>query len=157
MTALHYAAESNTMVDAIPALVAAGIPPDIRDVDDDTPLHFAARGNAGRAARALLDAGANPNSLNEEGLTPLQVAIEEDRLNSVAALVRAAAIDMTVKYPDGRSILAKAILLKQDAIAMELVTHGYAVADWTVIARAAKGARLGDLYDYALSKVRSSS
>lgn len=157
MNALHFAAEKNTMADAIPTLVAAGIHPDTPDADGETPLHFAARENAGRAVRALLDAGANPNSVNEEGLTPLLVAIDEDNLNSVAALVRAAAIDMRVRYPNGLSTLAKAIRLRRDAIAMELVTHGYAVTDWRAVADAAKGARLGELYDYARSKVRSSS
>lgn len=157
MNALHFAAEKNTMADIIPTLVAAGIHPDTPDADGDTPLHFAARENAGRAARALLDAGANPNSVNEEGLTPLLVAIDEDNLNSVAALVRAEAIDMRVKYPNGLSTLAMAIRLRRDAIAVELVTHGYAVTDWRALANAAKGARLRELYDYARPKARSSS
>ena len=157
MNALHFAAEKNTMADTIPTLVAAGIHPDTPDDDGDTPLHFAARENAGRAVRALLDAGANPNSVNEEGLTPLLVAIDADNINSVAALVRAEAIDFTVRGPTGLSALEVAIDAENEDIALELLNHGFPVEDWALLARSAKTARMRDLYKFAISKVRSSS
>jgi hypothetical protein len=157
MTPLHFAAEKNSMVDAIPELVAVGIDPNTPDTDGDRPLHFAARENASRTIRALLDAGADPNAANAEGFVPLILAVSEEKLNSVAALVRAAAIDMTVKHPDGRSSLAVALRLRNDAIAMELVTHGYNVKNWDDVARAARSAKMDDLHAFAISKVRSSS
>lgn len=157
MTPLHYAAEKNSMVDVIPALVAAGIDPNTPDADGDRPIHSAVREGAGRAIRALLDAGADPNAVDGEGLAPLILAVTEEKINSVATLVRAVGITMDVKHTDGRSALAIALRIKHDSIALELVKHKYPVKDWSMLASAARKAGMEELYEYAVTKVRSSS
>ena len=47
---------------------------DLADNDGRTALHWAAYYNYGDIAQLLLDAGANPNKKDKEGLTPLQLA-----------------------------------------------------------------------------------
>ena len=53
--------------------------PDAQDEDGNTPLHIAAANVNYRAMSALLETGADPTLLNNEGLTPLDVAEAVER------------------------------------------------------------------------------
>ncbi|HEV7931175.1 MAG TPA: ankyrin repeat domain-containing protein [Actinomadura sp.] len=49
----------------------SGVAADLGDTAGWTPLHFAAQDGSLAAAKVLLDAGANPNTRNNDGQTPL--------------------------------------------------------------------------------------
>ena len=80
-TPLHHAAASGAP-DIIAALVAQGADVNARDVEGNTALHLAAScGNcelAGDAIVTLLDAGADAGLRNAQGLTPWDVARENE-------------------------------------------------------------------------------
>jgi len=64
---------------------------DSRDCDGDTPLHVLIwRKNAG-GAKALIEAGADPNAIGDMGETPLHVAVRNVLPNVVEALLVAGA------------------------------------------------------------------
>jgi ankyrin repeat protein len=61
--------------EAIEAFVAFGVPVDMRnEFFDATALHYAAFGDSVEAIEALLQLGADPQALQMDGHTPLQVA-----------------------------------------------------------------------------------
>lgn len=62
----------------------------IQDTDgqDETPLHYAARGLCpSKAVALLIDKGANVEAVNKFGRTPLHVAIELDSIDAVRVLL----------------------------------------------------------------------
>lgn len=81
MTVLHKACSYGHM-DLINLLLSA---PNVNiEATDDrrcTPLHYACKEGNYKAAKRLIDAGANVNAKNSEGITPYQVAIEHNHSN----------------------------------------------------------------------------
>mmetsp|Transcript_34814 Transcript_34814/g.96160 ORF Transcript_34814/g.96160 Transcript_34814/m.96160 type:complete len:160 (-) Transcript_34814:97-576(-) len=74
-TALSAAAYNNHK-DVVSALLDAGADPNLSDDDGDHyPLHWAKRTEC---AKLLIDAGANPSVRNRRGMTPLEVARQEN-------------------------------------------------------------------------------
>ncbi|MEQ8331546.1 MAG: ankyrin repeat domain-containing protein [Longimicrobiales bacterium] len=75
--------------DVLAYLLAAGAPLDAPSRGGTTALHAAVawHGHAG-AAQRLLDGGADPSPLDDDGHTPLDMAIARDR-HDLAALLRA--------------------------------------------------------------------
>ncbi len=82
--ALHVAAETNRG-DVVPWLIARGLPLEARTKHGHTPLHIACALGHVDAARALLDAGADPVATSPGG-TPLDVARAEQKAGTVALL-----------------------------------------------------------------------
>ncbi|HSR69885.1 MAG TPA: ankyrin repeat domain-containing protein [Acidobacteriota bacterium] len=62
--------------EAVPALLRAGLDPEVADDEGDRPLHLAARAGDSHALNSLLGAGANPASRNHAGRTALDLALE---------------------------------------------------------------------------------
>lgn len=60
--------------------------------DNDTPLLTALRKGHDEAAIVLLDAGANPNAVNNKGQTPLMLAVDNADPIMVDKLLRAGAL-----------------------------------------------------------------
>jgi uncharacterized protein len=110
-TALMWAAAEN-QPDAIRALVAGGADPNLASnalnlapmdwlqvgmvstvlpVGGWPPLLFAARQNATAAALALIEAGANPDGRDPDGLTALNVAVMNEHYDLAVALLEAGA------------------------------------------------------------------
>ena len=79
-------------IKAIVALLDAGADPNIKRMDGNTALHWAAmRGTAAAAIAVLLDAGADPNVKSKDGDTPLHWAAERGDTAGLAALLAAGA------------------------------------------------------------------
>jgi ankyrin repeat protein len=83
--ALNWAAWHNRPV-AIHFLVAHGATLDAANLTGFTPLHHAAENGSLDAARVLLEAGADPRSLNHYGEAPSDVARRRNH-NDVAAVI----------------------------------------------------------------------
>ena len=84
------------------ALRAAGADPNRRGNEwGDTPLHEAAASGSAECVKALLEAGAPRNAVDNHGRTPLHLAVEHGSAQCVKALVEggartdAVAIDRT--------------------------------------------------------------
>jgi ankyrin repeat protein len=65
--------------DAVPALLALGLDPNVPDEDGETPLHLAVTARSIDALSALLAAGARVDAKNFAAETPLALALREPR------------------------------------------------------------------------------
>ena len=87
---LHAATEHN-LLEIVTILVTAGASPNLRDDEENTPLHWAfiTKGHADGAAvaAALIDAGANLDAVNQSGLTPLHIAAGKGHLVGTEILI----------------------------------------------------------------------
>ncbi|TDW76787.1 ankyrin repeat protein [Kribbella pratensis] len=74
-TALHFAAQES-QTEAVRVLVEAGAPVDARDRFGNTPLWRAVFSSRGKDAtvEALVEAGADPDIVNEAGASPRELA-----------------------------------------------------------------------------------
>lgn len=100
-TALHMAVLRNRHA-AVEQLLDAGANPDVQNNANITPLYASIEKNI-NITRLLLDAGANPDIACMDGeWTPLQRAIDLDKLNAVEALIAANA-DPHYKCKNGKT------------------------------------------------------
>jgi len=89
----------------------------------DAALHSAASQGATAVVRDLLASGANPNSQNAGGWTPLMIAAAEKHLDTVTVLLAAKA-DPNARNSLGRTALMFASSYGQDAIVDQLLAAG---------------------------------
>lgn len=75
-----------------------------------TPLHFAARFGQAEAVLFLLDQGANPDSLDAEGMTPLMAACEAGQEITTQILVNRTGVIMSRSWRHGNTALHYSIL-----------------------------------------------
>ncbi len=68
---------------SVVALLKAGTNPNCLDVDKWTPLHWAARNNSLDAAKVLLAHGADVNTENKGGRTPLAYAKNKPEMKAL--------------------------------------------------------------------------
>lgn len=81
-------AATNNQSAAVSFLLKKGIGPNPSKSPARSPLHAAAWGGALEVAKILLEAGADPNSADEEGATPLAIAAgNRDRVDIVQLLL----------------------------------------------------------------------
>ena len=105
-TPLHHAvggpAMELTCAPSTRLLVQHDAPLNQANQDGNTALHLAAKGTREDSLAVLLDAGANPQAVNGDGLTPLQLFVKAgaNRGRIVALLVDAGA-DPNRKTPEG--------------------------------------------------------
>jgi ankyrin repeat protein len=104
-TALHLAAHFGRL-EAVRFLLARGADVHARSSNDldNHPLHAALAGRSAEVARALLDAGADPNSAEHGGYTPLHQAAENGEVAVIRLLLERGAVP-TTKDDQGRAPL----------------------------------------------------
>ena len=73
-TLLHRAASGRHIATLVTVLIRGGDPKK-RSRTGATPLHMAVEGGCARCARALLDAGAEVDALDEAGVSPLLLCV----------------------------------------------------------------------------------
>ncbi|WP_432480659.1 ankyrin repeat domain-containing protein [Moraxella sp. ZY200743] len=88
-------------------LLSLGIPINAQDIYGMTPLHYALRSQNADAAIALLEAGADPNIANIDGLRPLSMAgYTKDRLDVLKLMLdKGANVHHLMGDGSGRTIL----------------------------------------------------
>lgn len=70
---------------------APGVKLEMKDGDGETPL-FVAAGNANpRALQVLVDAGANPNAVGNDGWSAIMMAVRDARIENIEVLMKAGA------------------------------------------------------------------
>lgn len=95
-SALHYAIRGGHLQLAGDAIIG-GANLKAKDVNGDTPLHFAAAHDDDKFVSTILRRGARVDRPNREGKYPLHVAVECGRLTVAEALLKAGA-DPTVRF-----------------------------------------------------------
>ncbi|KAK3682979.1 ankyrin repeat-containing domain protein, partial [Podospora appendiculata] len=126
MAPLHYAASTYFTTAAITVLLKYGAHVDARDSMGQTALHLATYNV--EKVRILLNAGATPNSTNNNGESPLYGCIRRRYANEkvLAELLRAGA-DVNLGDRAGNPPLMMAVLVSSAGIASFLIEMGAAV------------------------------
>ncbi|MGO9775054.1 MAG: ankyrin repeat domain-containing protein [Terracidiphilus sp.] len=104
-------------------LVAHGADVNVRDFDDETPLHCAVLYRRTRLIALFLDHGANINARNDRGETPLQVAASYGAAKD-AELLLAHGADINSKDNKGMTPLDGAVFHQQKELVEVLLSHG---------------------------------
>jgi len=119
---LWYSALSNSAA-LVRLLLADGLSPSmtIPERGNATPLHFAAHGGAIDVVRLLLEAGAEANSLDSCGNTPLQAAVHHGKLACASELIPHT--DLRIYGTDGSNVLHRSIVCNQPEIFKLLLPH----------------------------------
>jgi len=89
----------------IELLVGAGSDVDGQAEFGGTALHSAARWSGAEPVRALLELGADPHRLNDQGRTPLHEACEADAADEVVSILVSAGADVDLRDQDSRQPL----------------------------------------------------
>jgi len=71
-------------VDSLKILTSHGVPINDKDIYGNTPLHYAARNRDTPAMRFLLEAGADIDVTNNDGVTPLHQTLTQGPFNKKA-------------------------------------------------------------------------
>lgn len=124
---LHKAAKKNDVAQ-IKLLLSQGHEVDLKNPDDSTPLHFAAKTNQGNShydsIETLLKNGASVDSQDENGKTALQMLVKNANVDTVALLVGHKA-NVNLKEKDtGETALFDAIRGNKLEVVQLLLDHG---------------------------------
>jgi ankyrin repeat protein len=100
------------VTEELKVLLASHADPNSPDRDGFTPLHFAAQEYQIEAARLLLDAGADVNSINKYGNSPLFVAVfNSNGRGELISLLRSHGADPFLVNRSGQTPLGLARLI----------------------------------------------
>jgi len=100
----------------------------LRDANDATLLHWAARGGHVPVIEWLLSQGLSPNERDQNGETPLHVAVRHGHVEAVHTLLKAGA-DPNAATVTGSRPLHLAAHAGYLEIAKILIAHGAAIDD----------------------------
>jgi uncharacterized protein len=104
-------------------MLAAGLPPNLRNDKGDTLLMLAAYHGHASLVRALMEAGADPEVANDRGQLPLSgVAFKGDLAAARELLEHGASVDGA--GPDGRTALATAAMFDRVEMMELLLQYG---------------------------------
>jgi len=105
-------AVKNNMAEAVRDLLAAGADVDLKGYrHDDTPLHMAASWGFANIGLILIEFGANINSRNMQGETPLMYSVDQKKVNMVKLLLKNGA---NMNLLDQRERTAKSIAVMRN-------------------------------------------
>lgn len=102
MTAMHYAAESGATQALHELLISNEAGADVKDHTLSTPLHYAASRGSFEATNCLLALGATVDEQDQEGNTPLHLAVRNGRDDIAKLLVKYKNSVMFVKNHQGQ-------------------------------------------------------
>jgi ankyrin repeat protein len=97
---------------------------DINEVRGRTLLHGAANRGTIKAVRWLLENGADPNALDDQGRTPLHVCAERNTTTTVLKLLIAAGSDLNARDASGKTPLDHARAHKREQVVVYLCSLG---------------------------------
>ena len=93
------------MLRLLKEMIARGANIEIRNEDDETPLHIAAKSGNREALDILLRAGASMSALDCDGRTPIQVACLHYKFTVIESLIQhGAANNINYRDPQGRTV-----------------------------------------------------
>ncbi|XP_049799860.1 ankyrin repeat and protein kinase domain-containing protein 1-like [Schistocerca nitens] len=92
---------------AVRTVLTAGVDPNARDANGDTPLHAVAAAGCPGSAEALVEAGADVDAADSSGSTPLHYAVRVGNLE-VARVLLAAGADVEARDAEGDTPLLRA-------------------------------------------------
>jgi hypothetical protein len=126
-TALHFLVLSRheRAASMVAVLTTLGALPDVRDASGDTPLLCATRaGGQVEVVRALLHAGSDPNVLNNEGFSALQVAASSGQTQVVEVLMSGGA---DLQCPDAPVRMSPS-LLNECIVIINIIVNSFLFA-----------------------------
>lgn len=92
---------------------------DAQDEDGNTPLHYTVSQPNKELSELLLQHGANPNAPNEHSVTPLEIAVREER-DLVSLLIEYGA-DPAAAHPSGSTVLGIAVYRDDSELVEQLM------------------------------------
>jgi ankyrin repeat protein len=82
----------------------------IKDKNNNTPLHYAVLYNNSVALNVLLDIDSNINIANDEGNTPLHIAVYNNNIDNINLLLKSKVIDVNLLNNQGLSVFHIAVI-----------------------------------------------
>lgn len=109
--------------DAVRTLIDAGARVTGTQPDGATALHWAAHWNAGETAGRLIAAGADVDAVNDLGVPPLWIALDDANVDVALRLIAAGA-DPGARLPTGETVLMTAARRGLGAVVARLLERG---------------------------------
>jgi ankyrin repeat protein len=119
---LHFAIDRRQSKVAA-ALIEKGVDPEARDVNGNTPLHYAAAVGDIDIITKLDKAGANINAQNTQGMTPVISAIGNGKTQAAKAIINKFNTDVNLADNDGKTPLHHAAERGNDLLLPALIAN----------------------------------
>ncbi|XP_059176236.1 ankyrin-3-like [Physella acuta] len=119
-TALHFAYGGKSEI--ITLFLAAGAKVDVKNSENQTPLHVAANKSDTEMINILVEAKADINCLDNRGQTPLAICVENSDLNTATCLLRHGA-EVNKGNNHGVTPLIRAVTKQDEKLVDILIVH----------------------------------
>ena len=102
------------------------------DADKSSPLHMCAQWGLERVAATLLEHGADISPRDDDGKTPLHVAVEQHQAGVVQLLLRQPGVDLFAADRQQKTPFATALLVKNNQAAVTILEKDPSVAEQVI-------------------------